>query len=70
MADGLTNADIAEQAGHRRRTVKTHVSSIIAKLGVRRARGHPQAIRRGLVSTHRGRRVSGRPGRATSSTFG
>jgi two-component system, NarL family, response regulator LiaR len=50
MADGLTNADIAERLVIGVATVKTHVSSIIAKLGVSsRTEATAQAIRRGLV---------------------
>ena len=46
MADGLTNADIAERLVIGVATVKTHVSSIISKLGVSTrteatATGHP-----------------------------
>lgn len=50
MADGLTNADIAERLVIGVATVKTHVSSIIAKLGVStRTEATALAIRRGLV---------------------
>ena len=50
MADGLTNADIAERLVIGVATVKTHVSSIIAKLGVStRTEATAMAIRRGLV---------------------
>lgn len=50
MADGLTNADIAERLVIGVATVKTHVSSIIAKLGVStRTEATSIAIRRGLV---------------------
>ncbi|HQF51857.1 MAG TPA: response regulator transcription factor [Thermoleophilia bacterium] len=50
MADGLTNADIAERLVIGVATVKTHVSSIIAKLGVStRTEASSLAIRRGLV---------------------
>lgn len=50
MADGLTNADIAERLVIGVATVKTHVSSIISKLGVAtRTEATATAIRRGLV---------------------
>jgi NarL family two-component system response regulator LiaR len=50
MADGLTNADIAERLVIGVATVKTHVSSIMAKLGVStRTEATSIAIRRGLV---------------------
>ncbi|NLT92934.1 MAG: response regulator transcription factor [Actinobacteria bacterium] len=50
MADGFTNADIAERLVIGVATVKTHVSSIIAKLGVStRTEASSLAIRRGLV---------------------
>lgn len=50
MADGLTNADIADRLVIGVATVKTHVSSIIAKLGVAtRTEATALAIRRGLV---------------------
>ncbi len=50
MADGLSNADIAERLVIGVSTVKTHVSSIIAKLGVSsRTEACSTAIRRGLV---------------------
>jgi NarL family two-component system response regulator LiaR len=50
MADGLTNADIAERLVIGVATVKTHVSSVIAKLGVSsRTEATAMAIRRGLV---------------------
>ncbi len=50
MADGLTNADIADRLVIGVATVKTHVSSIIAKLGVStRTEATALAIRRGLV---------------------
>jgi NarL family two-component system response regulator LiaR len=50
MADGLTNADIAERLVIGVATVKTHVSSIISKLGVSsRTEVTALAIRRGLV---------------------
>jgi two-component system, NarL family, response regulator LiaR len=50
MADGLTNADIAERLVIGVATVKTHVSSIIAKMGVSsRTEATALAIRRGLV---------------------
>jgi NarL family two-component system response regulator LiaR len=50
MADGLSNADIAERLVIGVATVKTHVSSIISKLGVSsRTEATALAIRRGLV---------------------
>lgn len=50
MAEGLTNADIAARLVIGVSTVKTHVSSIIAKLGVTtRTEASALAIRRGLV---------------------
>ena len=50
MADGLTNADIAERLVIGVATVKTHVSSIMSKLGVStRTEATATAIRRGLV---------------------
>ena len=50
MADGLTNADIGQRLVIGVATVKTHVSSIIAKLGVStRTEATALAIRRGLV---------------------
>jgi two-component system, NarL family, response regulator LiaR len=50
MADGLTNADIADRLVIGVATVKTHVSSIISKLGVStRTEATALAIRRGLV---------------------
>ena len=50
MADGKTNADIAQCLVIGVATVKTHVSSIIAKLGVSsRTEATATAIRRGLV---------------------
>ena len=50
MADGLTNADIADRLLIGVATVKTHVSSVITKLGVSsRTEATALAIRRGLV---------------------
>jgi NarL family two-component system response regulator LiaR len=50
MADGLTNADIAERLVIGVATVKTHVSSVMSKLGVStRTEATATAIRRGLV---------------------
>ncbi len=50
MADGLSNADIGERLMIGVATVKTHVSSIIAKLGVSsRTEATALAIRRGFV---------------------
>jgi two-component system, NarL family, response regulator LiaR len=50
MADGLTNADIADRLVIGVATVKTHVSSIMSKLGVStRTEATSTAIRRGLV---------------------
>ena len=34
MAEGLSNQQIAEQLGIGEKTVKTHVSNVLAKLGV------------------------------------
>jgi NarL family two-component system response regulator LiaR len=34
MADGMSNAHIASQLGIAEKTVKTHVSNVLAKLGV------------------------------------
>ena len=50
MADGLTNADIAARLAIGVATVKTHVSSIMSKLGVStRTEASATAIRRGVV---------------------
>jgi NarL family two-component system response regulator LiaR len=50
MAEGMTNADIAERLVIGVATVKTHVSSIMSKLGVStRTEASALAIRRGLV---------------------
>ena len=50
MADGLTNANIAERLVIGVATVKTHVSSVMSKLGVStRTEATSTAIRRGLV---------------------
>jgi NarL family two-component system response regulator LiaR len=50
MADGMPNADIAESLLIGVATVKTHVSSIMSKLGVStRTEATALAIRRGLV---------------------
>ena len=50
MAEGLTNADIADRLVIGVSTVKTHVSSVIAKLGCStRTEACALAIRRGLV---------------------
>jgi len=50
MADGLTNADIAERLVIGVATVKTHVSSVMTKLGVStRTEATALAIRRGFV---------------------
>jgi two-component system, NarL family, response regulator LiaR len=50
MAEGLTNADIASRLVIGVSTVKTHVSSVIAKLGCStRTEACALAIRRGLV---------------------
>jgi two-component system, NarL family, response regulator LiaR len=50
MSEGLTNADIADRLVIGVSTVKTHVSSVMAKLGVAtRTEACSVAIRRGLV---------------------
>jgi DNA-binding NarL/FixJ family response regulator len=51
LARGLRNKDIAEQLQITERTVKSHVASIIAKLGVKsRTEALSQALRDGLVN--------------------
>jgi DNA-binding NarL/FixJ family response regulator len=51
LARGLRNKDIAEQLQITERTVKSHVASIIAKLGVKsRTEALSQALREGLVN--------------------
>ena len=65
MADGLTNADIAERLVIGVATVKTHVSSVIAKLGVLHAHGghragHPPRPRLGRRRAAVGPRPGGR----------
>ena len=50
MAEGLTNADIADRLVIGVSTVKTHVSSVMSKLGVSsRTEASATAIRRGFV---------------------
>lgn len=50
VADGLSNAEIAERLLIARRTVATHVEHVLAKLGARtRADAAVQAVRLGLV---------------------
>jgi DNA-binding NarL/FixJ family response regulator len=50
LAEGLSNKLIAHRLGISEHTVKTHVASIFAKLGVSsRTEAVSQAIRRGLV---------------------
>lgn len=50
LADGLSNADIGRRLGIGESTVKTHVSNVLAKLGVTdRTQAAVQAWRQGLV---------------------
>lgn len=56
IADGLSNSEIATEFGVSRETVKTHVSRIFAKLGVRdRAQAVVEAYESGLVVPGSGR---------------
>jgi len=51
IAEGLTNADIAEVLTVSQNTVKTHVHNVFVKLGVSdRTQAAIWAIRRGLVA--------------------
>jgi DNA-binding NarL/FixJ family response regulator len=51
IAEGLTNADIAETLSVSQNTVKTHIRNIFSKLGVSdRTQAAIWAIRNGLVA--------------------
>lgn len=53
MASGLTNAEIAEQLFVSLQTVKTHVSNVLAKVGVRdRTQAVIAAYESGFISPH------------------
>jgi DNA-binding CsgD family transcriptional regulator len=52
VAEGLTDAEIAERLGIRPRTVSTHLTSVYNKFGVRsRTQAVREAQRRGLLET-------------------
>lgn len=55
LAEGLANKEIARTLGIGEKTVKTHVSNILSKLGVlSRTQAALQAVRMGLVSSDAG----------------
>ena len=50
MADGLSNAQIAERIGRTEGTVKVHLKNILQKLNVRdRTEAVTTALRRGFI---------------------
>jgi DNA-binding NarL/FixJ family response regulator len=50
MAEGLSNREISEVLGNSDATVKTHVSTILSKLGVRdRTRAVLKGLETGLI---------------------
>jgi DNA-binding NarL/FixJ family response regulator len=50
LADGWSNAEIADRLGLRERTIKFHIGSLYAKLGVtRRTEAIREGFNRGLV---------------------